>query len=61
MEMDMEGHKMFEMDHSTILGLTLNSQLTYDLTKLTQEKFSKKFYGCSRLTKIDRRSLQKNS
>ena len=26
---------MFEMDHSTVLGLTLNSQLTYDLKKLT--------------------------
>ena len=33
MEMDMEGHKMFEMDHSTVLGLTLNSQLTYDFQK----------------------------
>ena len=59
--MVVEGHKMLEMDHSTVLGLTLNSQLPYDLKEMKQETFSKKFYGCSRGTKIDRRGLWKNS
>lgn len=50
MEMVVEGHKLVEMEHGTVLGLTWNSDLTWKKnTEMMLKKFNKKFYGCSRV------------